>query len=410
MTRAPRAPRVKKASPRPRAVPTKAPAPLETEPEADLAADEGVNGAGSEAQVEQATAADDPATDKPADEIAADEPVADATVSQEPTREAADESEADEGDPEDATPEESQPTLPLDIEPARLLPRVHLRGLLEALVFASDKPMTAHELAKLASAPLKEVKEILGELRETYAQRGITLGEVAGGWLFRTNAQFAPFVRELTGEKPVRLSRAQLETLAIAAYRQPITRPEIDEIRGVDSGATMKLLLERELLRILGKKDEPGRPLLYGTTPAFLEFFGLKSLKELPTLREFAELSDESRAIAEAELGEVVPRAQPPAAEPQPAEAAEPQPGCDPTEAGDARERPERVDNAEPNDTGHDDALLADVPPEDDRPVHDGEDGSAAPQDDAALADVDERPAADDTAITDPERILGGDE
>ena len=131
------------------------------------------------------------------------------------------------------------------------------------------------------------------------------LDEVAGGWLFRTSVQFAPFVRELTAGRPVRLSRAQVETLAIVAYRQPITRPEIDDIRGVDSGATLKLLLERDLVRILGKKDEPGRPILYGTTTQFLEFFGLKSLKDLPTLREFTELSDESRRVAEAELGDV---------------------------------------------------------------------------------------------------------
>jgi segregation and condensation protein B len=138
------------------------------------------------------------------------------------------------------------------------------------------------------------------------------LVEVAGGWVFRTGVEFAPFVRELTSQRPVRLTRAQVETLAIVAYRQPITRPEIDEIRGVDSGATLKLLLERDLVRILGKKDEPGRPILYGTTGAFLEFFGLRSLKDLPTLREFTELSEESRRVAEAELGEVLPEGRPP--------------------------------------------------------------------------------------------------
>jgi segregation and condensation protein B len=121
--------------------------------------------------------------------------------------------------------------------------------------------------------------------------------------------QYAPFVRDMSSEKPVRLTRAQVETLAIAAYRQPITRPEVDDIRGVDSGATLKLLLERDLVRILGKKDEPGRPILYGTTNQFLEFFGLKSLKDLPTLKEFTELSDESRRVAEAELGDVLPDA-----------------------------------------------------------------------------------------------------
>ena len=193
-----------------------------------------------------------------------------------------------------------------EIEQASELSRTHLRGLLEALVFASDKPLKSGELARFASAPLKQVKELLAELKETYVHRGVVLDEVAGGWLFRTNVQYAPFVRELTSERPVKLTRAQVETLAIVAYRQPITRPEIDEIRGVDSGATLKLLLERDLVRILGKKEEPGRPLVYGTTSHFLEFFGLKSLKDLPTLREFTELSDESRRVAEAELGDVI--------------------------------------------------------------------------------------------------------
>jgi segregation and condensation protein B len=195
------------------------------------------------------------------------------------------------------------------VEEARELTRAHLRGLLEALVFASDKPVKSGELARLASAPVKQVRELLAELKGTYAERGVVLDEVAGGWLFRTSMQYAPFVREMSSEKPVRLTRAQVETLAIAAYRQPITRPEVDDIRGVDSGATLKLLLERDLVRILGKKDEPGRPILYGTTTQFLEFFGLKSLKDLPTLKEFTELSDESRLVAEAELGDVLPPA-----------------------------------------------------------------------------------------------------
>jgi segregation and condensation protein B len=221
-----------------------------------------------------------------------------------------------------------------EVEPARELTQTHLRGLLEALVFASDKPMKSGELARLASAPARQVKDAMAELKAEYATRGVVLDEIAGGWLFRTSAQYAPFVRELAGGRPVKLSRAQLETLAIAAYRQPITRPEIDEIRGVDSGATLKLLLERDLVRILGKKDEPGRPLLYGTTTHFLEFFNLKSLKDLPTLREFTELSDESLRVAEAELGDVLPEAASstapspalaPPAEPEPERTPEPE-------------------------------------------------------------------------------------
>src|SRR5690606_22265405 len=99
-------------------------------------------------------------------------------------------------------------------------------------------------------------------------------------------------VRGVTAKKPVRLTKAQLETLSIIAYRQPITRPEIDEIRGVDSGPVLRLLLERELIRVLGKKEEPGRPLLYGTATGFLTLFNLKSLADLPTLREFTELTE----------------------------------------------------------------------------------------------------------------------
>jgi segregation and condensation protein B len=202
-----------------------------------------------------------------------------------------------------------------------MLQRKHLRGLLEALVFASDSPITPKELGKLASAPQKQVKELLAELQVDYATRGMHLDEVAGGWVFRTSPQYAPFVRDLTKQKPVRLTRAQVETLAIIAYRQPITRPEVDDVRGVDSGPVLKLLLERDLVRILGKRDEPGRPLIYGTTGHFLEFFGLKSLKDLPTLREFTELSDESREAFEDELGETPEDAARRAAEAEVAEA-----------------------------------------------------------------------------------------
>lgn len=223
---------------------------------------------------------------------------ADGTRTGDPEGQAA---EPSQGPRETADPEAASAAESADEAPeTRDLSNDHLRGLLEALVFASDKPVASGQLAKLTSAPLRHVKSLMGELREHYARRGIVLLEMAGGWVFRTGAEYAPFVRELTSERPVKLSRAQIETLAIAAYRQPITRPEIDEIRGVDSGATLKLLLERDLVRILGKKDEPGRPLLYGTTSHFLEFFGLKSLRDLPTLREFTELSEDSQRALEA--------------------------------------------------------------------------------------------------------------
>ncbi|WP_199694216.1 SMC-Scp complex subunit ScpB [Sorangium cellulosum] len=187
--------------------------------------------------------------------------------------------------------------------------RKHLKGVLEALIFVAERPVPARELARSANAEHRVVRELLAELVAEYDGRGFRLDEVAGGYVFRTSPAFAPFVREVTEQKPIKMSRAQTETLAIVAYRQPITRPEVDEIRGVDSGAALKSLLERDLVRILGKKDEPGRPMLYGTTAQFLEFFGLKALGELPTLREFTELTEESRRAYERELGEEPPDA-----------------------------------------------------------------------------------------------------
>jgi segregation and condensation protein B len=129
-------------------------------------------------------------------------------------------------------------------------------------------------------------------------------------------------VQRLLQQKPTRLARAQLEVLAIVAYRQPITRPEIDDIRGVDSGGALKMLLERRLLRVLGKKEEPGRPLLYGTTREFLEFFNLRDLKDLPTLREYYDLTDENKAKVREAHGDVEVSVQGPGPE-TPAVAAE---------------------------------------------------------------------------------------
>lgn len=182
--------------------------------------------------------------------------------------------------------------------------REHLKNIVESLLFVSQVPLSLRELAKSLQADVDRTGEVLAELQRDYQGRGIELAEVGGGFQFRTATASAPFVRDHTAQKPTKLSRAQLETLAIVAYRQPITRPEIDEVRGVDSGAALKLLGDRELIRILGRKEEPGRPLLYGTTIQFLNFFGLTHLKDLPTLREFSELSEESRALFERKLGE----------------------------------------------------------------------------------------------------------
>jgi segregation and condensation protein B len=204
--------------------------------------------------------------------------------------------------------------------PAATLDEQRLISVVESLLFASDKPLTLTDLKRLLGErdgrKVKDAVDLLGERRQG---TGIHLVEGATGWQLRTNPENAPWVGKLLLGKPVRLSRAMLETLAIVAYRQPVTRPEIDEIRGVDCGPVLKTLLDRNLIRIIGKKEEVGRPLLYGTTPDFLRTFNLKDLTELPTLREFHELGAEERAKVEAEHG--APRG---TTEPAPAEAAPP--------------------------------------------------------------------------------------
>ncbi len=174
------------------------------------------------------------------------------------------------------------------------------KPLVEAVIFAADKPKPLDRLSILLELPRSEIKLVVEQLRLQYSgsERGFHLVEVAGGYQFRTPSELAPYLRKLSKERPSKLSQAALETLSIIAYRQPVTRAEIEYLRGVDSGGVMKTLLDRNLLKILGKKDVPGRPLMYGTSRHFLELFGLRDLNDLPTLKEFAALAPE---IAEAD-------------------------------------------------------------------------------------------------------------
>jgi segregation and condensation protein B len=181
-----------------------------------------------------------------------------------------------------------------------------LKNVLESLIFVSGRPVTPKRLARAARATIAEVQPLLDELVADYQHRGVHLYYVAGGYQFRSARESADFVKTLVAPKPMRLTRAQLETLAIVAYRQPMTRPEVDDVRGVDSGSSLKMLTDRGLVKILGRKDEPGRPLVYGTTPGFLEFFGLSSLQDLPTLQEFSDLTDEHKALFEQKTGESI--------------------------------------------------------------------------------------------------------
>lgn len=177
-----------------------------------------------------------------------------------------------------------------------------LGRLMEALLFVSHRPVPLGQLARAARTTFAACRRALGLLRERLADRGICLAEIGGAYQLRTAPEFATLVGRFLDAKPIRLSKASVEVLAAVAYRQPITKPEIDDIRGVDSGSAVRLLLDRGLIRILGRKEEPGRPLLYGTTAAFLEFFGLPSLRDLPALKDFADLTEESRRQLERDL------------------------------------------------------------------------------------------------------------
>ena len=164
-----------------------------------------------------------------------------------------------------------------------------IKALVECLVFAADVPVRAERLAETLGEEKGRVQAVLRELHEEYrlGQRGFVLEEVAEGYQFRSRPEYADWIRAFQKNRPFKFSRAALETLAIVAYRQPITRADVEFLRGVDSGGVLRTLLDRQLVRIMGKKDIPGRPLIYGTTREFLELFGLRSLTELPTLKEF---------------------------------------------------------------------------------------------------------------------------
>ncbi len=174
-------------------------------------------------------------------------------------------------------------------------------AILEALLFVAEEPLTLSKLQEiLTDAEVAQTEASVRELSLRYEAegRGIIVQEVAGGFRLATRPDVHPWIQRLQQVKPARLSRAALETLAIVAYRQPITRAEIEAIRGVAVDGVLRTLLERELVRMMGRKAEAGRPMLYGTSQQFLEQFGLRELGDLPTLREINELigTTESRA------------------------------------------------------------------------------------------------------------------
>jgi segregation and condensation protein B len=172
--------------------------------------------------------------------------------------------------------------------------REELRSIVESLLFVAEGPLTIQRLGEVLEDADKDdirtaLQEIQAELENN--RRGVRLVEVAGGYQFRTAKVNADWVKKFLGGRPARMGRATLETLAIIAYRQPITRAEIEAIRGVDVDGVINTLLDRSLIRAVARKDVPGRPFLYGTTPEFLQLFNLKDLTHLPTLKEMEEIT-----------------------------------------------------------------------------------------------------------------------
>jgi segregation and condensation protein B len=180
-----------------------------------------------------------------------------------------------------------------------------LKSILASLLFAAGEPVSVARLAAVfEDIPRAIVQKALAEMASTYVleNRGIVIDEVAGGYQMRTPKDHGGYVRKLLAARPPRLSRPLMETVAIIAYRQPITRPEIEQLRGVDTGGVLETLLEKRLVKIAGRKEAPGRPIIYETTGEFLELFGLKDLEGLPDLSEFREIE---RAVEQANTGPV---------------------------------------------------------------------------------------------------------
>ena len=185
------------------------------------------------------------------------------------------------------------------------------RSIIESVLFISGEPVSLDTLKKILELDKQDVERLVNELVSEYALKnsGLVLVEVAGGVQMVTNPDCAPWIKKLLATSmPARLSQPSLETLAIIAYKQPIIKSEIEAIRGVNSDGVVRTLLERRQIKILGRKEVPGRPLLYGTTSEFLQTFGLKDLSELPTLKEFQEMEGPERSLSEEDVEATVNR------------------------------------------------------------------------------------------------------
>ena len=174
-----------------------------------------------------------------------------------------------------------------------------LKNILECLFFVASEPLSTKQLATICEYPEQEIEDTIKGLAAEYLERGFHLRAIAGGWQFMTDEDYAPVIERLYRPKFHQLSLPAMETLAIIAYRQPITRADISEIRQVDADSVISTLLDKRLICEVGRLDIPGRPILYGTSEQFLNFFGINSLNDLPPLEVNEELPSQQENIKE---------------------------------------------------------------------------------------------------------------
>jgi segregation and condensation protein B len=273
----------------------------------------------------------------------------------------------------------------------------NLKHIIESLLFVAEEPLTVDKIKRItAQAESKEINDTLAALSAEYEARqgGFYLDEVAGGYQIRTRPEYNEWIRKLIQPRPLRLSKAALETLVIIAYKQPIIRNDVEHLRGVDCGGVLRVLLERKLVRVLGRREIAGRPLIYATTKHFLEVFDLKNLRDLPTPKEIEELGASLTESEEADTLKSIDENEENLDSPN-------GPETELESSSDHEAAPDTPENQEPAEASSENDSAADNPP-------DGEDGHFAPAEETPIIHVSPAPPAETEAAGAPLPLADG--
>jgi len=273
----------------------------------------------------------------------------------------------------------------------------NLKHIIESLLFVAEEPLTVDKIKRItAQTESKEINDTLAALSAEYEARqgGFYLDEVAGGYQIRTRPEYNEWIRKLIQPRPLRLSKAALETLVIIAYKQPIIRSDVEHLRGVDCGGVLRVLLERKLVRVLGRREIAGRPLIYATTKHFLEVFDLKNLRDLPTPKEIEELGASFTESEEADTLKSIDENEENLDSPN-------GPETELESSADHEAAPDTPGNQEPAEASSENDLAAESPP-------DGEDGHFAPAEETPIIHVSPAPPAETKAAGAPLPLADG--